>query len=63
MNAFSKPRHGASLIIIDVAAHSVSLFQENGQPKNINGIFIPQTSISIAGPIDVQIDELCNSII
>ena len=52
MNAFLNPRNGASLTnIIDVTAHSTSLFQENEQPKDINEIFIPQTSISIAEPI------------
>ena len=64
MNAFLNPRNGASLTnIIDVTAHSISLFQENEQPKNINGIFIPKTDTSIAEPIDVQIDELGNNTI
>ena len=36
MNAFLNPRNGASLTnIIDVTAHSTSLFQENEQPKYI----------------------------
>ena len=36
MNAFLNPRNGASLTnIIDVTAHSVSLFQENEQLNNI----------------------------
>ena len=48
--------------IVDVTAHSISLFQENDQPKHINKIFIPQTSISNPEPIDVQIDELGNNI-
>ena len=49
---------GASLAnIIDATAHSILIFQENEQPKNITEIVIPQTSISIAEPIDVQIDE------
>ena len=47
---------------MDVTAHSISLFQENEQPKHINRLFIPQTSISIPEPIDVQIDELGNNI-
>ena len=43
MNAFLNPRNGTSLTnIIDVTAHSKSLFQENEQPKNINAIFIPK---------------------
>ena len=41
----------------------MSLFQENGQPKNITGIFIPQTCILITEPIDAQIDELGYNII
>ena len=58
MNAFLNTRNGASLTnIIDVTAHSISLFQEHEQPRNINEMFIPQTSISIAESIDVQIDE------
>ena len=62
MNAFLNPRNGASLTnIIDVTAHSISLCQENEQPQNINEIFIPQTNISIAEPIDVQIYELGNN--
>ena len=64
MDAFSNPTNGASLTnIIDVAAHSISLFQENEQPKHIYGIFLPQTDISIAEPIGVQTDELGNNII
>ena len=64
MNAFSNPRNVASLTnIIDVTAHSISLFQEDEQSKNTYEIIIPQTSISIAEPTDVQIDELGNGII
>ena len=64
MNAFSNPRNGASLTnIIDVTAHSISLSQENEQPKNINDMFIPKDDISIAEPIDAQIDELGNNTI
>ena len=39
--------------IIDVTAHSISVFQENEQPKHINDTFIPQTTISIAEPVDM----------
>ena len=61
MNSFLNPRNGACLTnIIDVTAHSMSLFQENEQPKHINEMFIPQTSISIAEPIDVQIYQFGN---
>ena len=56
---FFYPRNGASLTsIIDVTAHRISSCQENEQPKDINGIFIPQEYISIAEPIDAQIDQL-----
>ena len=65
MNAFFlHHRNGASLTnIFDVTAHSTSLFQENEQPKNTNGIFIPQAGISIAEPVYVQTDELGNNIV
>ena len=64
MNAFKIPRNGKSLNnIIDVTAHSISLFQENEQPKHINNMFIPKTDISIAEPIEVQMDELGNNTI
>ena len=63
MNAFLNPRNGASLTNnIDVTAHSISLYQENEQPKHTNDIFIPKTDISIAEPIEAQIDELGNNI-
>ena len=58
--------NGTSLTgIVDVTAHSISLFQENEneEPKNIIGIFIPKGDISIAEPYDVIIDELGNSVI
>ena len=59
MNAFLNPRSGASLTsIIDATALSISLFQEDEQPKNIIGTFIPQTDMSIAEPIDAQISQL-----
>ena len=52
MNAFLNPRNGTSLTdIIDDTAHSISLFHENEQPTNINGIIIPKTDIGIAEPI------------
>ena len=59
MNAFLDPRNGTSLTsIVGGAAHSISLFQENEQRKNINTILILQSSISISEPIGVQIDEI-----
>ena len=36
---------------------------KNEPPKNINGISIPNSDISIAEPYDVQIDELSNNVI
>ena len=64
MNGVLKPRNGTSLTdITDVTAHSISLFQENEQPKHINDMFIPKTDISIAEPVEVQIDELGNNTI
>ena len=49
MNSFLTPHNGPSLTgVIDVTAHSISLFQENAPPKDINDIFIPQSDISIA---------------
>ena len=42
MNSFLNQNNGLSLTgIIDVTAHSISLFQEN-VPKNVNDIFIPK---------------------
>ena len=64
MNSFlNHNNNGPSLTgVIDVTAHSISLFQENAPPKNIEGIFIPKNDISIALPYDVIIDELGNVI-
>ena len=47
---------------IDVTARSISLFQENAPPKNIEDIFNPQSDISIALPYDVVIDELSKKV-
>ena len=64
MNAFLNHRNGASLTNSSgFTAHTISLFQENEQPKNIYGMLIPQTDIRIAEPIDVQIDESGNHIL
>ena len=63
MNAFLNPRNGTSLTsTIDVTAHNMSLFQANEKFKTINDMFIPKTDFNIAEPIEVQIDELGNSI-
>ena len=64
MNSFLNPHNATSLTgIIDVTAHSISLFQENEPPKNITDIFIPKSDISTAEPYDVIIDELGNNVI
>ena len=58
--------NGASLTgIVDVTAHSISLFQENEkeEPNNIIDIFIPKSDISIAEPYDVIVDEIGNHVI
>ena len=59
MNSFLTPHNGPRLTgVIDVTAHSISLFQEDEPPKDIIDTFIPQSDISIALPYDVAIDEL-----
>ena len=56
--------NGTSLTgTVDVTAHSISLFQENEEPKNIEDISIPKSDISIAEPYDVIIDEIGNYVI
>ena len=50
--------NGPSLTgIVDITANSISLFLDNGQPKNIEDIFINKNDISRAQPYDVPIDE------
>ena len=65
MNVFLNPHNnGPSLTgIIDVTAHSISVFPENELPKHINCIFIPNSDTSIAEPYDVQIGESGNNVI
>ena len=64
MNSFLNKNNGTSLTgLIDVTAHSISLFQENEPPKNVTDIFIPKSDISTAEPYDVVIDELGNNVI
>ena len=64
MNSFLTPHNGPSLTgVIDVTAHSISLYQENAPPKNIEDICIPKNEIGIALPYDVIIDELGNNVI
>ena len=63
MSSFLTPHNGPSLTgVIDVTARSISLFQENAPPKNIEDTFIPQSGISIALPYGVVIDELGNNV-
>ena len=62
MNSFLNT-HGTSLTgIVDITANSISLFQGNGPPKNIDGIFIHKSDISIGEHHDVPIDENGNVI-
>ena len=65
MNSFLNPHNNGPPLtgVIDVTAHSISLFQENEPPKKIIDIFIPKSDISIALPYDVIIDELGNNVI
>ena len=64
MNSLFNPHNGTSLTgVIDLTAHSISLFQENEPPQNIKDIFIPYSNISKAEAIDVQTDELGYNII
>ena len=63
MNSSLTPHNGPSLTgVIDVTAHSISLFQENAPLKSIEDTFIPKSDISIALSYDVVIDELGNAI-
>ena len=56
--------NGTSLTgIVDVTAHSISLFQESEEPKHIEDIFIPKSDISIAEPYGVITDEIGNDVI
>ena len=64
MNSFLHTHNGTSLTgIIDLIAHSISIFQEMEAPKNINDIFMNKNIISTAEPYDVQIDEMGDNII
>ena len=49
--------------VIDLTAHSISFFRENESPQNIKDTFMSKSSISIAEPYDVQIDELGDNVI
>ena len=65
MNSFlNLHRNGPSLTgVIDVTAHSISLFQEHEPPNDIEDIFIPKSDICIDLPYDVIVDELGNNVI
>ena len=66
MNSFLNPHNKTNLTgIVDITAHSISLYDQSvfSKPENIKGIFIPKNDISVAEPIDVQIDELGDNII
>ena len=64
MNSFLTPHNGpGSTGVIDVTAHSISLFQEDAPPKDINDTFIPQSDISIALPYGVVTDELGDNVV
>ena len=59
MDAILNPRNGASITnTIGVTASGIHPFQENEQPNDFNDIFVPQTSFSIAEPIEFQMGEL-----
>ena len=65
MNAFLNPHNnGPSLTgVIDITAHSISLFQESEEPQHIKNISIPKNGMSVAEPFDIQVDETGNNII
>ena len=65
MNSFLNPHNATSLTgVTDITAHSVSLFQENEPPQNINDTFIHKSDISVAEPYDIQIGgELGDNVI
>ena len=65
MSSFLNPHNATSLTgVVDIAAHSISLFQENDEPpQNIKDTSIPKSDTSVAEAIDVKIDELGNNVI
>ena len=64
MSSFLNAHNGTSLTgVIDLTAHSISLFQENQPPKNTKDTFMNKNTISIAEPYDVQIDEMGNNFV
>ena len=63
MNSFLNAHNGTSLTgTIDITAHSISLFQGNGPPKNIYDLLFPHGDIAIAELVDAQVNDLGNII-
>ena len=61
MNAYPNPGNHTSLNnIIDITAHSTGSSQEEKLTNNFE-LLINQTDISIAEPVEIQIDELGNN--
>ena len=66
MNAFLNNRNTASLTgLIELTANSISLYDQSvsSKPENIKNIFTPISNISVAEPVEVQIDELGQNVI
>ena len=62
MNAYINPRNHTSLSnVIDITAHSIIFFQEE-KLTNIFDLLINQCNISIAEPVEIQIDEIGNNV-
>ena len=64
MNSFLNPHNGTSLTgVIDITAHSISLFQENDEPpQNVKDTFMNKANTITAQPHDVQTAELGDNI-
>ena len=63
MDSFLNPHIGTSLTgVIDLTAHSISLFQENESPQNIKDTFVNKNNISTPEPYDVQTGKLGDNI-
>ena len=62
MNAYLNQRNHTSLTdLIEITAHSISLFQGE-KLTNISELLISQNNISIAEPVEIQIDGLGNTV-
>ena len=63
ITAYLNPRNRTPLNnIIDIHAHSISLLQAE-KPTHIFESLINQNNISIAEPVEIQIDESVNNVI